>query len=99
MTKLAIAAICVFVNVCAWIVWELTKDAVFGWANATIAKNWGVMDLALQESLIANLAPPLLLSMTRARTSSSSPKMPQSLGLLLRSIFLLERVDYVRPHN
>ncbi len=61
MAKLAIAAICVFVNVCAWIVWELTKDAVFGWANATIAKKWGVMDLALQESLIANWAPPLLL--------------------------------------
>lgn len=61
MAKLAIAAICFIVNVCAWIVWELTKDAVFDWANATIAKKWSVMGPALQESLIANWAPPLLL--------------------------------------
>lgn len=61
MAKLAITAIWFVVNVCALVVWELAKDAVFGWANATIAKRWGVIDPALQESFIANLAPPLLL--------------------------------------
>ncbi len=59
MWKAAVTIIWLVVSVVGWIVWELVKDAVAGWANTQLVERWDVIDPALQQYLLFTWGPPI----------------------------------------
>ena len=61
MWKAVVTVIWLVVSVVGWLVWQLVKDAVAGWANTQLVERWDMIDPALQQYLLFIWGPPIAL--------------------------------------
>lgn len=49
----------------AWGLWELFKDAIFGWLNSLLVERWGVIETTIQQAFptLTTIVPPVVLGL------------------------------------
>ena len=61
----------------AWGLWELFKDAIFGWLNSLLVERWGVIETTIQQAFptLTTIVPPVILGLVAIGTVWSAYRL------------------------